>query len=925
MFKHQKILLILGIILTLLISFGGYPGGTSRVAAEGAISITVELDPDITDATVLAQRQAPVDGSGLEYDDIKLARSGSEYRADGVTMPSSGDCGSNSPGWFDFVVTDNKGIKVGSVGDISGCESSIDITIDVESDSDTITGIYGNLRGRIKEGGKEKTYSCLNTTLEQGTGSSDIRLVGPTSKGITVGGGNGHFDEVGLDFGGYTLEGTCRLKTPTDSIDIDFSYPFTLGQDQYKNLKVILVDKYSSQTADTAAEKVQCQGGVLGWAFCAIIEAVQGIVNFAKDFVVGYLKTTPLTNTGDQSNKDLFNGWKNMRNLANVFLIPVFFLIIFAQALSLNIDAYTVKKMLPRLVAAAIFIQFSYFIVAILVDVTNVLGNGIGSLLTSTFTRGQESLVIDPGGVGNFLGIFGLLASFSALANIGAAIGLLAALSIPLLISVVGVLLTLVFRQLLIVLLAIAAPLAFASWVLPNTERMFKLWWSTLLKTLMMYPLITMLFAAGTITAGLLTSGVAGSEAKLGGAIKDIMALIAIIIPLAAVPFSFKFAGGAIAMVAQQAGKFGKMITHDSQGKPRGWYGRRVADEREKYAGRRRVGGGILNPTRRAAEIMNNTDNPNWLRRIPGTKGLRNSPGLGIVKFNEQVAAEEDTIAKAQYKPETLRDGAILLGDGSPEGLRKLDERIVELFATGDHDDATVARQLGTLRSRAGEQSFAIAMAKQAMAAGQKPEDAAAVIEAAHNLTKGNRALGSDVVTRLAYLGKAYNPEQFFTRQDKDGKLQWATDAEIVKTMDIFGLTSDSVKSIRDTKRVFGALGKSLAVENPDLYKPEDVHPEDVLDPGEREHLEKRKEALQARKDQAIKNKPIVNQKVGSLRRILADPQVSPGIHAAIEKTLIDLGMPTTVPGPLDTDFTKESAPMHVTIDERSEGGESST
>ncbi|MBI3984255.1 hypothetical protein HY346_03055 [Candidatus Microgenomates bacterium] len=318
------------------------------------------------------------------------------------------------------------------------------------------------------------------------------------------------------------------------------------------------------------AVQSNCDGGALGWIICPIIEGISRVVDIAKNqFIIPFLETQPLEADGDPGtapNSDgdpanpIFLAWRNARNIANIILIPVFFFLIFAQALSINLDAYTVKKMLPRLVAAAILIQFSFYIVGFLIDVANVLGSGIENLLgTIEVAAPAEGVggVADTVRVGtgwlttSGLTIAGLLIAGGIIVHAG----FLFVIAVPLLIGALAVILTLIARQLLIVLLVMVAPVAFVSWVLPNTGKLFKVWWDNLIRVLMMYPLIVALFAAGSIVSAVLTndldlSTAGGVQGIAEGVARRVAAVIAVAIPLLAVPFTFKFGGTVFASMA---------------------------------------------------------------------------------------------------------------------------------------------------------------------------------------------------------------------------------------------------------------------------------------------------------------------------------------------------------------------------------------
>src|SRR5262249_28329185 len=157
-----------------------------------------------------------------------------------------------------------------------------------------------------------------------------------------------------------------------------------------------------------------------------------------------------------------------------------------------NIDNYSIKKLLPRLVAASILSWFSYAIVALAIDVTNIIGAGIGSLMLTPIA-GHPVVAIDSltGGLGIAAGIAGAVALAGAVVT-----GSIIVVLIGAFFTVVTIFVTLVARQILITFLLVVAPLALAAWLLPSTEHLFSLWHKTLTKLLLMYPMIVMLFAA---------------------------------------------------------------------------------------------------------------------------------------------------------------------------------------------------------------------------------------------------------------------------------------------------------------------------------------------------------------------------------------------------------------------------------------------
>ena len=104
---------------------------------------------------------------------------------------------------------------------------------------------------------------------------------------------------------------------------------------------------------------------------------------------------------------------------------------------------------------------------------------------------------------------------------------------------------TLIIRLGLIYLLVVLSPVAFACYVLPNTERYFKKWWELLQQTLMIYPIITALFAISIVLAQSTVWSTQSGGFAIGG-IGYIVSLLMLVVPLAMIPFAFKMAGGLI-------------------------------------------------------------------------------------------------------------------------------------------------------------------------------------------------------------------------------------------------------------------------------------------------------------------------------------------------------------------------------------------
>ncbi len=330
---------------------------------------------------------------------------------------------------------------------------------------------------------------------------------------------------------------------------------------------------FSDTVTDEEVPEIGCtaQSGSFGWVICPLINGMLQFVDFMADLIGNFLQVPPVQL---DSGTPTYEIWKIFRDISLGLLVVAMLVMVFGQALSLSIDAYTVKKMLPRIAIAAIGIMLSIYVAALLIDFFNVLGYGVRALVTAPIEAAGFNIAV--GGFGDFAGVMlGMLAGGVILFSIGIG-GFMMLVLIPVVLAFMAVYLTLVLRQVVIVMLVIVAPLAFVAWTIPSTEKYFKMWSSTFLKALMMYPLIMLLLASGQVFAVIITNVPSGQP----GWINTITALVALTIPMFLVPATFRLSGGAIAATSNLAQGMAKK--YGDKGKE--WQQPRSAERRKKMA-----------------------------------------------------------------------------------------------------------------------------------------------------------------------------------------------------------------------------------------------------------------------------------------------------------------------------------------------------
>jgi hypothetical protein len=308
-----------------------------------------------------------------------------------------------------------------------------------------------------------------------------------------------------------------------------------------------------------------CELGNIGWIICPLTTEISKIVDSAYSFVARLLTVAPLMTTGQSAN--IYKAWEIMRNFANVAFVIAFMLIIFSQLTSFGLNNYGIKKMLPRLIIAAILVNASYWICALAVDVSNILGASLNGLFkgisaSAALPTTTNQATIGGATVGGWAGITALvLAGSAAILYVGLSALLPALLAVV--VAILTILLVLTVRQALIVLLIVISPLAFVAYLLPNTESLFKKWLAIFKTLLLMYPIIAMIFGASALASSvLLNTPVSTTNDPNQNAYQiamQIMGALVAIIPLALTPIIMKTAGSVL-------GRVGAFVNNPNKG-----------------------------------------------------------------------------------------------------------------------------------------------------------------------------------------------------------------------------------------------------------------------------------------------------------------------------------------------------------------------
>lgn len=296
----------------------------------------------------------------------------------------------------------------------------------------------------------------------------------------------------------------------------------------------------AKKSGSSSTDKTTCSPDIGGasWIICPVM-TFMGDINDNMYSIVSKLlevKSSSLSSSGSGANAGAYEAWKIFRDYANVAFVIIMIVIILSQISSIGISNYGIKKMLPRLIAAAVLVNVSFLFCQLAVDISNLLGYAVKSLFDG-ITNGLASKVgTTVGGAqsGMWAGIVGgVLAGGTALVAIGTEgifglLALLAPVLLAALLALATILLILVARQAIIILLVVIAPLAFVAYVLPNTQSLMKKWWHIFYTMLLLFPIVSAVFGASNLAGAIIGSA--------SGTLWTIVALGVTAIPLFIVP-----------------------------------------------------------------------------------------------------------------------------------------------------------------------------------------------------------------------------------------------------------------------------------------------------------------------------------------------------------------------------------------------------
>jgi hypothetical protein len=437
----------------------------------------------------------------------------------------------------------------------------------------------------------------------------------------------------------------------------------------------------------------------LKWLVCPIVNAATFTVGKLEDTINSLLTVDTKDIFNDTATTNAYHtAWNSFRVFALGLIVVAALIMVVSQAAGVELlDAYTIRKVLPRLLFAAIFITLSWDILELLCNLSNDAGTGIRTLIYAPFQALIKNGNSQLGGGSSF--VLTLIGTGGALAF--GWIGLLSFALTGMLAALVAFA-VLVFRKMLILLLIMMAPFAIACYILPSTLKGWTIWKDGLLSALIVFPIISAMIAIGRVFS--VTAFNAQSYNGPGGqTVSQIIAVIAYFAPYFLISMAFRLAGGFIATV-------GGVVNDRGRGafdRLKNFRGNKVNDNMSKMASGRRfqnsnplargfnaASGGVGTFAKSRSKFGFLTDKNIRDAAFAQQRNLNQMAYAG--SDSAKVAADNDPLLRAQTYASAAEARANMVKDfdmyeKNGDGSYKLDSNNNRIAKTADMESAIAA------------------------------------------------------------------------------------------------------------------------------------------------------------------------------------------------------------------------------------------
>ena len=324
---------------------------------------------------------------------------------------------------------------------------------------------------------------------------------------------------------------------------------------QIEGLPDVGMKTYELDAEDEAEPDCYTNAGSLGWVLCPIInQGGEFVTSVYEKMIEPFLVLdSGLFNRSETGGSATYKAWTQFQTYANIAFIAVFLVVIFSQLTGYGIDNYGIKKILPKLIIAAILINLSYIICQAAIDIANVAGYGIKTILDGIGKVNLSSMTTAEAPTAHpamAAGATAILVGLVALITIPAILSQGTAILVPVFIAIVGIVIAvftlfclLAVRKAFAVILVVVSPMAFLCYMLPNTKKIYDKWFTAFKAVLIAFPICSAMVYGGQAVARILVQAAGGSNMPF---LMVLSAAVMSIAPVFLIPGTLKKSMGAI-------------------------------------------------------------------------------------------------------------------------------------------------------------------------------------------------------------------------------------------------------------------------------------------------------------------------------------------------------------------------------------------
>jgi hypothetical protein len=469
----------------------------------------------------------------------------------------------------------------------------------------------------------------------------------------------------------------------------------------------------------------------LSWAVCPIATALYGedgdggLIGLLQEWVIGHL-TLNITEIFD--NKQYYVAWNSFRVIAISLIIIAGLIMVISQAAGLELlNAYTIRKLLPRLLIVAIAITISWWLLEYLALFFNNLMVWVGSAIESPFNAKIEPLgaravmtqmaavivggtLLNPGLIMSYLFTF---AAAYAIASLALAV-----------------------RELIIIFLILTSPIFIFFAIFQNTENYFKTARSALIGLMAVGVLFGALLELGHVMASLTPAKIDPlGILRMGFQVAALFAFPIMLLRLggvvAALSTAFRkrssgfFQGQSEKRTENMAGTLASMRS-----------GSRYTDRNKLTRAFNRTTKGVMdsNPQGIARRIRNPRSFRDVRRATADASTRRAAEGVMETAGFQSISQDDDALRAAAYAPNRAIAG--LTAEFMAEGRSR---------ETAIADAKRAVSQVQAADLQMGTQSLQVAAAMQRVLTGTGYTDQRQMVETFAQAARGNVGTGASL------------------------------------------------------------------------------------------------------------------------------------------------------------------------------------